>query len=287
MGQSLSIEINDPAGLMQIRATPLEAIRGPLALIALTAAHSAKEALGLEGLPYPYQHVGQEYLLVRMHFQYLKGPDADTQYKLSISDFSAVSSSGREYETPLLIAPDPVLRANLYPGASRTGWGVWEIDKADIHPLLTIGRDSSGRGGIWWSISPLVLPIPTPTLPADFTDEERVLGNRAQEAMPELAARDLFAYYTFMSPRYRGLCPFHRFEAPMEAAWERVEALLGRLYNGVASVSLEGGIAMVYAAEPIERTTTPDWLGKPEGDRWVFLEKDWWIEPEGWAAGCP
>jgi hypothetical protein len=107
MGQSLSFEINDPVlGQMFIRVTPLEAIRGPLAIINLKGASSSN----------PYPHVGQKYVLVRIRFQYLKGPDPDTQLNVSISDFTAVSSSGREYVTPLVIAHDPVLSANLYPG---------------------------------------------------------------------------------------------------------------------------------------------------------------------------
>ena len=261
---------------MFVRVTPLEAIRGPLAITTLRAVSSSN----------PFPHVGQEYVLVRIHFQYLKGPDADTQYNLSFSDFTAVSSSGREYETPMVIAPDPILRANLYPGATMTGWSVWEVDQNDPRPLLTIGRDSRGGGGVWWRITPLILPVPTPTLPPSLTEAERLLATRAQEAMPKLAEKDFFGYYTFMSPRFRGICPYFRFEGPLEAAWERVEAIVGRLHEGVASVSLEGGVGMVIATSPIERTP-PEWLGKPEGDRWVFLDDQWWIEPEGWAAGCP
>jgi len=95
---------------------------------------------------------GFEYMLVRIWFQYPEGPTADTSYWVTDSDFTVVSSEGKDYESCFVVAPEPSLDAELYPGASHHGWAVFMVEEQDEKPLMTFGRDYQGRGGIWWQL---------------------------------------------------------------------------------------------------------------------------------------
>jgi len=93
---------------------------------------------------------GFEYALARIRFDYQKGADHDAVYNLSSSKFVSVSSDGTEYKRAVVIGLEPDLDANLYPGASHEGWAAFQVAQSDPAPLLNFGRDSSGRGGLWW-----------------------------------------------------------------------------------------------------------------------------------------
>lgn len=96
---------------------------------------------------------GYEYLLVKLHFAYVEGPDQDTTYDIYGDGFTAVSAMGLEYDdADIIIVPEPELRVTLYPGASYEGWAVYRVEEHDLHPLLTFGRDYYGRGGIWFKL---------------------------------------------------------------------------------------------------------------------------------------
>lgn len=95
---------------------------------------------------------GMEYILARFRFDYLRGPSPDTQYDTSSSDFTAVSSDGKDYEREYVVAPEPRMNSKLYAGASAEGWVVFTVTQYDKTPLVTFGRDYRGRGGIWWKL---------------------------------------------------------------------------------------------------------------------------------------
>jgi len=95
---------------------------------------------------------GFEYLLARIRFEYLKAEDPDKTYDLNSFQFTAVSSEGKEYEYAFVVEPQPQLSASLYPGASHEGWAAFRVTLYDTAPLLTFGRDYSGRGGVWWKL---------------------------------------------------------------------------------------------------------------------------------------
>ena len=50
---------------------------------------------------------GFVYVLAKVRFVYLKGPDENTAYDLSPVAFTAVSCGGKDYETESLVEPDP------------------------------------------------------------------------------------------------------------------------------------------------------------------------------------
>ncbi len=105
-----------------------------------------KEAFSYNNDPKP----GFEYILTRVRFDYLNGPDADTKYHLnSAVHLTGVSSAGKDYEYVILTTPEPRLDAELYPGASTEGWAVYQVAVDDAKPLLAFDRDYKGKGGVW------------------------------------------------------------------------------------------------------------------------------------------
>lgn len=127
-------------------ATLLEVIRGE------NAWRLIREASAMWNNP---PEAGYEYLLARVRFVYVKGPDQDTTYNVYGSRFTAISETGLEYDDTLMavvVVPKPELDATLYPGASYEGWAVYQVKEDDTHPLLTFGRDYRGRGGIWFKL---------------------------------------------------------------------------------------------------------------------------------------
>ncbi len=95
---------------------------------------------------------GFVYVLAKVRFVYLKGPDENTAYDLSPVAFTAVSCGGKDYETESLVEPDPTIRASMYPGASHEGWVAFAVAQDDTCPLMTFARDYRGRGGIWFKL---------------------------------------------------------------------------------------------------------------------------------------
>ena len=95
---------------------------------------------------------GYEYILVKIRFEYLSGPTADTKYDVSPVFFDAVSSSGVEYVYKLNVPPTPSLSTSLYPGASHEGWACYQVATNDTKPLLAFGTNYDGTGGIWFKL---------------------------------------------------------------------------------------------------------------------------------------
>lgn len=139
IGTTLSAEWSDYKGEYKANVTLLEVIRGERAWQMIYKANRFNNP--------PVE--GYEYILARISFTYRIGPDRDIQYKISPLDFTAVSSSGRDYDYASVVEPSPELSAYLYPGASMEGWAAYQVEKTDAKPLLTFARDYRGTGGIW------------------------------------------------------------------------------------------------------------------------------------------
>lgn len=94
-----------------------------------------------------------EYLVVNATVTALA---ADTDASLSIygySDFTAFSSSNAEYETPIVVDPEPALEGDIYEGGSITGYITFAVNKDDAAPKMVYLRQFDGSGGIWFSLS--------------------------------------------------------------------------------------------------------------------------------------
>ncbi len=142
IGTELSIKVDNLLGYYEARVTLLEVVRGEGAWSRVQQANRFNS---------PPQ-AGFEYILARVRFDYLNGKDPNTQYDLSDYDFDAVSSDGKDYERVSVVEPKPTLSAKLYPGASHEGWVAFQVAQQDTRPLMTFGRGSQGRGGLWWKL---------------------------------------------------------------------------------------------------------------------------------------
>jgi len=129
-------------GEYTVRLTLLEVIRGAGAWQLIYAANRYNDP----------PKAGFEYILVRMRFEYLTGPTADSTYYMTSSWFDTVSSSGSVYDNPSIVDPDPSFDCTLYPGASHEGWMTFQVAQTDATPLATIGRNYDGTGGIWFKL---------------------------------------------------------------------------------------------------------------------------------------
>ena len=133
----------------EARTTLFQVIRGEEAWETIKEANILAYGSTLADPP----EAGFEYVLARIRFEYLKGPDQETVYHLSAFDFRVISSDGKAYDHVFLIGgPEPELSAELYPGASHEGWVVFQVAEHDTAPLMTFGRDYRGRGGVWWKL---------------------------------------------------------------------------------------------------------------------------------------
>ena len=148
--EPVSTTITTADGEFDVRITLHQALRGLPALASILEADSRNSG--------PAQ--GFEYVLALVTFEYLRGPDENTQFFLSSFDFTAVSSDGKDYLEPVFaIEPEPRIVANLYPGASHEGWLILQVEQGDAAPLMAFGRDELGRGGAWWRL-PVLEPPP-------------------------------------------------------------------------------------------------------------------------------
>ena len=103
---------------------------------------------------------GFEYILVNIRFGYFrkrKGVIEDESYKLTESQFMAVSADGRkQYESPqLLQQPQPQLIGRVInPGDSLEGWILLQVPIDERRPLLVFKREHNeaiyGIYGLLW-----------------------------------------------------------------------------------------------------------------------------------------
>jgi len=141
IGSTLTYEGEDDwkYGDYRVNVTLLEIIRGEEAWDLLEAETSLNEA------PRP----GTEYILAKIRFEYLESTTGERYTGFS---FYSVSENGSDYESVYLFEPDS-LDWGMYPGdPPAEGWKTFEVRIDDEHPLLTMGRDWQGKGGIWFEL---------------------------------------------------------------------------------------------------------------------------------------
>jgi hypothetical protein len=142
IGTVLTIQFDWIGKTYSVKITLLEIIRGEEAWTRIQEANMFNAA--------PDQ--GYEYILVKIRFEYISGPTADTAYTVSKVYFDVISEKGAEYPVVSVVPPTPNLDTTLYPGASNEGWAGYLVATNDIHPLMTFGRNYDGTGGIWFKL---------------------------------------------------------------------------------------------------------------------------------------
>lgn len=142
IGKSLVVEEGGFGEVSKNKVTLLEVKRGKNAWEVIKEANQFNEAAPS----------GFEYILVKVQFKYLKTPSEERSYMVSPMDFTAVSSEGKDYGFTSIVEPEPELEANLYEGASHTGWITFQVAEDDEEPLMVFGRKYNGTGGIWFKL---------------------------------------------------------------------------------------------------------------------------------------
>jgi len=142
IGTPIIVEINNLFDDVKVKITLLDIVRG------IEAWNIIKEA-NMFNDP---AKTNYEYILTKVKFKNLESQKKDSAYSLSTYSFTAVSSDGKDYDKDYALGPEPRLNANLYEGASHTGWVVFQIAKDDTQPLMTFNRDYNGTGGVWFKL---------------------------------------------------------------------------------------------------------------------------------------
>lgn len=94
---------------------------------------------------------GNEYLLAKITISIDTIAQDGAAAAISPVDFTLVSGDGKDYERALTVVMDNEIRANLYAGASHTGWAIFEVRQDDSNPVITYARNYDGTGGVWFA----------------------------------------------------------------------------------------------------------------------------------------
>ena len=146
-------------------------------------------------------------------------------------------------------------------------------------------------------------PAPTPFPVAQAIATAARTASPVQEVSMEAALRERAeshakAYtdanwpdaYDHMSPRFRQICDSVQFGIQRATGMFMFASLYGlderNLGFSVERVSVDDEVGLVYGGFLYEGQ--PALLAEQGdvGQRWVFVDGNWWQESEGWASGC-
>ena len=95
---------------------------------------------------------GLEYIVANVSFTLVSSKD-DTAVSFTSYSLTPYSSENVEYAVPFVVAPEPALDGNVFPGGTSTGYVVFAVSTSDEHPKVVVGDDFRGNGGVWFSLS--------------------------------------------------------------------------------------------------------------------------------------
>lgn len=138
-GQAVSIDIKNLIDDYNATVKVKEVLRGEVAWKRIKEANmfniEAKE--------------GYEYILAKLLFKVNSNKHQEAQVNVGAHSFTLVSKEGKDYDSTIVVTPEPKIDANLSVGSSSEGWVVFQVKKEDATPLIAFGRGYDGRGGIW------------------------------------------------------------------------------------------------------------------------------------------
>lgn len=77
----------------------------------------------------------------------------DQAIRLSQYSFTPYSSDNVEYDSALVVTPDPKLGGSVYAGGTMEGYAVYLVNKTDANPRLVFEANDDATGGIWFSLT--------------------------------------------------------------------------------------------------------------------------------------
>lgn len=139
-----------PVPLGETRRLVLE--EGRTIELAVEQAYRGAEAWSRIYAANPYNDLppeDQEYLLLWAEVVYVDGPAGEA---LNLNEWSfRIVSKAQILKPPAIVEPEPAFSFSFFPGGSDGGWMAWLVHEDDPVPLLAVGADYKGRGGVFFS----------------------------------------------------------------------------------------------------------------------------------------
>lgn len=96
---------------------------------------------------------GNEYIVVKIKAKINTTEDGKAVDMSSVR-FKPFSANNAEYSDLVFVStPDPELYGQMYAGAEKEGYVVFEVKKDDSAPKFVFGAKYNGTGGIWFKLS--------------------------------------------------------------------------------------------------------------------------------------
>ncbi|MFH1140544.1 MAG: hypothetical protein V1724_02485 [Chloroflexota bacterium] len=159
-------------------------------------------------------------------------------------------------------------------------------------PILLVGLLAAGCRE---TITPeRVEPTPTPTatatpIPQPVATEEG-LGKRAEDYYKAFADKRWLQMHQFYSPRFREICKSADYAAQMGLGMVLGGAFLGFTPDSkwtftITHITVNGEEGRVFVDVLIDGIPFESG-GESSGQRWVFVDGQWWGEDTDWETGC-
>jgi hypothetical protein len=91
------------------------------------------------------------YLAAKVTMRYFTGP-SDDAFQVSGTDFKLVGDDKLLRQTAAIIEPEPRLYGSIYPGATVTGYLVYEVPKNETDQTLLFETNFNGERGVWFEL---------------------------------------------------------------------------------------------------------------------------------------
>jgi hypothetical protein len=91
------------------------------------------------------------YLAARVSMRYFTGP-SDDAFQVSGTDFKLVGADRLLRQTASIIEPEPRLFGSIYPGATVTGYVIYEVPKNESNQVLLFETNFNGERGVWFEL---------------------------------------------------------------------------------------------------------------------------------------
>lgn len=157
----LVVEPNDAAGLALETPIPVGVIcrcgvdrRGRISSFEVSIDEVVRDAWPLVQRANRFNKAPDEssgYLAVKVTMRYFTGP-ADDAFQVSPTDFKLVGADRALRTTAAIFEPEPRLGGSIYPGATVTGYLVYEVRKDEPAETLLFETNYNGERGVWFAL---------------------------------------------------------------------------------------------------------------------------------------
>ncbi|MFN0072736.1 MAG: DUF4352 domain-containing protein [Chloroflexota bacterium] len=91
------------------------------------------------------------YFGVKVTMRYFTGP-SDDAFQVSSTDFKLVGADRTLRQTAAIFEPEPRLSGSIYPGATVSGYLIYEIRKDEQAQVLLFETNFNGERGVWFAL---------------------------------------------------------------------------------------------------------------------------------------